>query len=300
MTPETFHALILSFKSLISFQYYLLIDHERLQINFQPGYLLTGKLQTDILEKRFGTYRQLNGTAYLMKLKELISGEKKLRIRTRIKLGNKKFIIDVNSDFEHNIKGDLIVDMDHIIQDLENVESMLHCDPKEMGAILYISGAIGYKLKKIHKCNDCCSTLIDKNNSYEIDNDCETDFFESINRGALIKPSLFLLSMVKICLNFFELYIRPALGMTIKNPSSSQLRDILYEFLLRIDHFENIQPCDKCESTREYLYKGGIRILSNIILNNFCKMTTDLTSAEKFNKSFKLKNQKQINITGFK
>ena len=182
----------------------MLIDHERLQINFQPGYLLTGKLQTDILEKRFGTYRQLNGTAYLMKLKELISGEKKLRIRTRIKLGNKKFIIDVNSDFEHNIKGDLIVDMDHIIQDLENVESMLHCDPKEMGAILYISGAIGYKLKKIHKRNDCCSTLINKNNSYEIDNDCETDFFESINRGALIKPSLFLLSMVKICLNFLS------------------------------------------------------------------------------------------------
>ena len=77
LTPETFHSLILSFRSLLSFTDILFNDPSKLGLNFEPGYLLTGKLQTDILEKRFGTYRQLNGIAYAMKLKELVSGEKK-------------------------------------------------------------------------------------------------------------------------------------------------------------------------------------------------------------------------------
>ena len=277
---------------------YLFKEPEKLGLDFTPGYLLTAKLQTDILEKRFGIYRQLNGAAYLMSFKEIISAERKIRIRTRIKLGNIKFnIADMDND-NHNIeKGDLILDLDHILEDLENIESMLECDPKELGAILYISGAIGRKLKTKIVCNACFESLVDKDNSYEIENGNEKDYFESINRGALIKPSMMLLSIVKICLNFFELYIRPALGSTIKNPSSCQLREILYKFLERISYLENLPDCSRCNSNKNLILKDILRILTNIILNNFCKMYTDLNKDKKYNKSYGIKNQKMINIT---
>ena len=294
LTPETFHALILTFKSLLSFMTYLFKEPEKLGLDFTPGYLLTAKLQTDILEKRFGTYRQLNGAAYLMTFKEIISAEKKIRIRTRIKLGNIKFnISDIDNDQFNIPKGDLILDLDYILDDLENIESMLEYNPKELGAILYISGAIAYRLKTKISCSECFESLVDRENSYDIDSCNETDYFDTINRGALIKPSMMLLSVVKICINFFELYIRPALGSTIKHPSSCQLREVLYNFLERVNFFDDLPLCDVCDSNKNCIIKDAIRILSNIILNNFCKMYTDLNKENKYNKSYGIKNQKK-------
>ena len=108
------------------------------------------------------------------------------------------------------------------------------------GRVVYIAGALAYKTKLRLKCKECIEFFIDRENSYEIDSTSETDYFESMNRGSLLKPSMFLLGMVKICLNFFELYIRPAIGMTIKNPSSPQLRELLFAFLQRVSFFLQI------------------------------------------------------------
>lgn len=78
LTYQTFHSLILTFKSLLSFLDILFNNPEELGLDPQGDYyFLTGNLQTDILEKRFGIYRQLNGAAYLMTFKELINAEKK-------------------------------------------------------------------------------------------------------------------------------------------------------------------------------------------------------------------------------
>ena len=158
---------------------------------------------------------------------------------------------------------------------------------KELGAIFYISGSIAYKLKFKIVCKDCFNTLIDVENSYELEDDCEIDYFDSINRGSLQKPSLFLFSMVKICLNFFQLYVRPALGSTIKNPSSSQLRCLFYDYLCRLSYFDCIPECRICKLDRGYIFKSVLRILANICLNNFCKMTTDLDKAEVLSKKRK-------------
>ena len=91
LTSETSHALIFTFKSLLSFFDILFNKPETFGLDNKERYFLTGKLQTDILEKRFGTYRQLNGASYLMSFKQVISAERKIRIRTKIKLGNIKY-----------------------------------------------------------------------------------------------------------------------------------------------------------------------------------------------------------------
>ena len=107
---------------------------------------------------------------------------------------------------------------------------------------MYIAGAIAYKIKLKIKCNECFLGLIDVDGSYEIDDINEDDYFKALDRGGLQRPSLFLYSMVKICLNFFELYIRPAIGMTIKNPSSPRLSELLFAFLQCVSFLNKLSP----------------------------------------------------------
>lgn len=252
-----------------------------------------------------------------MSVKEIVSGERKVRIRTRIKLGNINFKIkELNMDRPTNVskeKGDLILDIDHILDDFNNIESLFEqCDAEMPGAVLFVSGAIAYRLKKSIKCTNCFGFLIDTCDSYEVENDSEIDYFDSINRGSLLKPSLFLFTLIRVCLAFFEVYIRPELGYSIKNPSSCQLREVYFNFLNGIKFFDNFLNCNSCKMNRNYIFKGVLKILTNICLNNFCKLVTDANKLEELKKREKsqaksavknnneklIKNQKLINLTG--
>ena len=44
------------------------------------SYLLTEKLASNLIESRFGWYRQVNGRNYFMCVKQLIEAEKKIRV----------------------------------------------------------------------------------------------------------------------------------------------------------------------------------------------------------------------------
>ncbi|MEL7308621.1 MAG: hypothetical protein AAGK05_12630 [Pseudomonadota bacterium] len=58
---------------------------EDLLKNFQFDYVLTGKLQSDPLEARFGCYRQLNGANFFVSVRQLLDSEKKIRVLNRLK-----------------------------------------------------------------------------------------------------------------------------------------------------------------------------------------------------------------------
>ena len=49
-------------------------------------YVLLGKFQTDQLESRFGHYRQLSGSNYLVSVQEVLQSEKKLKRKSLLKL----------------------------------------------------------------------------------------------------------------------------------------------------------------------------------------------------------------------
>ena len=53
---------------------------------FELCYVLLGKFQTDQLESRFGHYRQLSGSNYLVSVQEVLQSEKKLKIKSLLKL----------------------------------------------------------------------------------------------------------------------------------------------------------------------------------------------------------------------
>ena len=48
-------------------------------------YVLTGKIQSDFLEMRFGRYRQLNGVNYFATERQFLQAEKAIRVKSLIK-----------------------------------------------------------------------------------------------------------------------------------------------------------------------------------------------------------------------
>ena len=53
---------------------------------YKLHYILTGKFQTDNLEVRFGLYRMLSGSNYLVYVIEVLQSEKKLKLKGLLKL----------------------------------------------------------------------------------------------------------------------------------------------------------------------------------------------------------------------
>ena len=51
----------------------------------QLSYILTGNIQSDPLEKRFGRFRQLSGANYFESVKQFLDAEKSIRMRSLIK-----------------------------------------------------------------------------------------------------------------------------------------------------------------------------------------------------------------------
>ena len=52
----------------------------------QFKYVLLDKFQTDNLEARFGQYRMLSGSNYLVSVNEVLQSEKKLKVKNLLKL----------------------------------------------------------------------------------------------------------------------------------------------------------------------------------------------------------------------
>ena len=97
LSAETSSALIHTIRTRVSLIVYLIkVKHF--------SFVLTGKVQTDNLEGRFGAYRRMSGCNYNVTFAEIIQSERKLRISSLLKLHSKKFgeisIRDYLADFD--------------------------------------------------------------------------------------------------------------------------------------------------------------------------------------------------------
>lgn len=73
LSKPTFLALSATCHSLVNLLEYLLNEKGM-------DYVLLGKFQTDLLERRFGRYRQLHGGNYYISVRQLLQSEKKIKV----------------------------------------------------------------------------------------------------------------------------------------------------------------------------------------------------------------------------
>jgi hypothetical protein len=91
LTLDTYHALSHTTRSLIS-----LIKFSLLSLNV--NYVLTGKFQTDNLERTFGKYRNLSGSNYNVSVQQVMEAEHKIRLNKLLGIQSARYGIKFSFD----------------------------------------------------------------------------------------------------------------------------------------------------------------------------------------------------------
>ena len=169
LTNQTFDALILTCRSIADLCDDLFSDGY--------AYIMTGRFQTDPLERRFSQYRQMSGGRFLISLKEVLKSESIIQVKTILKNSLEPVDYLPNVPF---VSSELIEQLvTEIVQNEEFENLILSNDCKEV--MVYISGYITHSLLLNVKCKDCSDCL---QNNIE-----SSTYVERLNRGGLTIPS---------------------------------------------------------------------------------------------------------------
>ena len=124
------------------------IFSDRLSVDF--AYVLLGMIQSDIIEGRFGWYRQLSGGNYYVSVRQILEAEKKIRFKSLIKFSNMTVteVQLVMSDQE--LSKAVIILTDWQPADLESITTA-----GESNALYYVAGYAARSLNKKIKCPSC-------------------------------------------------------------------------------------------------------------------------------------------------
>lgn len=171
----------------------LLVIHLIDDFNF--SYVLTGKIQSDMIESRFGRYRQMSGGNFYISVKQVLESERKIKLVSLLKNSG----ISLNSITEVQVTTDF-----NPVQpiDLSDFPEIDICE-SELQVIFYVSGYCASKLISHVKCDDCLRFLISNSTMAQIVQ--PTLFFDILNRGRLKCPGneLFI-----VCCKAYEIFCR--------------------------------------------------------------------------------------------
>ncbi|KAG1652170.1 Organic cation transporter protein [Nymphon striatum] len=157
-------------------------------------YVLFGKFQSDMIESRFGWYRQLSGGNYFISVKQVLESERKIKAVSLLKFSG----LNALDDFD---KHDCVQlsenEVECFVLQMQDYE-MAKLDSGDMNAIYYVAGALVRSMLKRTNCVSCKIFLVDDKRSnidelaadkFEIVNDDVKHFVEAVNRGGLLAPS---------------------------------------------------------------------------------------------------------------
>ena len=170
------------------------------------SYILLGKINSDPLERRFGVYRQLNGANFFVSVKQFMETEKKLRLRSLIRMNKmvpKELKEMTNKEQKENCKT-VKKESAKVLALLQDPNSdSIHDfrDLKELQAIIFFcSGYVARSLLHKTSCQACKELLNQKklSPSIKVEEELEKNddtkstvksFMEMIDRGGLVYPS---------------------------------------------------------------------------------------------------------------
>ena len=119
-------------------------------------FVMTSRLQSDPIERRFSQYRQMSGGRFLVSLREVNNSERIIRCRSLVKADINFWKEDLGSDKPSlDFSALLALLSEH---EIEIAESTLDSSSEEVSTT--IAGYIAKKLAKRSNCDSCKSLLI--------------------------------------------------------------------------------------------------------------------------------------------
>lgn len=295
LTKETQLALSHSTHALIELTKYCI---EELHFN----YILPGKIQTDSLEARFGKYRTMAGSQYLVSLRQIFEVESKIRIQNLLPLtlnSNSlgklpvplldsritETINTVNLDNRSsNINGFPEFDVQLTDEDFSKAGDYLP-------VFTYLAGYCGRGVLKRSRCDICCKFIVlDK--SFCIDEGTsQYSLIKNIDRGGLLYPHSDIVNVV--ILNY--LTVQKLINSVNEKGflSCSQQRDVVIHYTEAVVKRHNFFLTDFfCPAhDRDLILYNLVKVSTNILLSNYVKIKNDNFS-RKSNKKRKLSTVK--------
>lgn len=213
LTKETTTAVHQTCTALVELARHMLTDKK-----FE--YVLLGQFQSDVIEQRFGWYRQLSGANYFVSVRQVLEAEKSIRVRSLIKFSKmdiheaKSAMTEATEEQETILKAEML----EILSTLDGNELTVECtDSGDQNIIFYIAGFIARSISKSSKCQACKYLYVASDEvpaltfsearSGDLTNQEETmraTFLNQVNRGGLCTPTdLVYLSCLYIW-NFYQ------------------------------------------------------------------------------------------------
>ena len=169
------------------------------------AYVLLGNVQSDVLEKRFGRYRQMSGSNYFISVRQLLESEKKLKIYNCLVHCNMNVsdlaIFRQVEDFA-SVSDPLL---NYSIPELSEFSSDvdISLESNDLNVILYVAGYIVHCLSKRKLPHCCFDILCCADDLPEIEFGYDSEFLSICNRGGLKYPSAYFFNF---CCRLYKIY----------------------------------------------------------------------------------------------
>ena len=235
-------------------------------LNDGYAYVMTARLQSDPIERRFSQYRQMSGGRFLVSLREVLNSERILSCRSLIK--------ESINFWEENLLPDShpsLTILDELFDNRSDEIMDTSLDHNSEEVAITIAGYVAKKLSKRSKCENCKSYL--KAGDHDLENN---SYLSLLSRGGLFVPSKqlaeFVCSVFAI-LDFIENEIS-----TLSIPVVKSSTCLVYKYAPKIKFV--------CENHEDWGIMFPTKIIVNVFFNNKQKLSKDLLSNEKL-KTFK-------------
>lgn len=262
LTRETFTALSHSSQGLLEITQYCFEE-------FHAKYVLLGKFQTDCLEARFGSYRQLAGGVYNVTLRQVFECEKKIRLMSVLKLkmnGRDVTLTDFSYDWNdldsYDCSSDIPIEFNE--SDFATIEDVLP-------VTAYLAGYCCHSISKKLQCDECREAMILEGGD---ETSLQNSYIKGITRGGLLYPNMDMIKIVQIN----HLVLEKLLGDESFLKSSCQ-RALVVNTTLQVILDENLDMVAReiCSNghTSLKVIRMAIWITTNSLLNNYSSTKND-------------------------
>lgn len=281
LTRETFTALSHTTHAVIE-----LCDYCSSELGF--SYLLTGKIQTDVIERRFGKFRQLSGGNYNISIRQVFESECKLRLQSigPLKIQSAHYG-EINIDFSETCNIDTTIEKKEHLHFLDkvNVEEddliPLVC---VLPVLTYVAGYCCYSYAKSKKCQLCKETisLNDIDDVFDIVDNYENSYIQTLDRGGLAYPKPEILDIILHSFVVVQKLVsenHESLFLQVKNQKA-----IAVKIIINVLEKKEIYLCEnKCKThSASFIVESLVGRAVNTFLNNYCKENNNMNAKEKF------------------
>lgn len=261
-----------------------LSEYCKAELNFK--YLLPGKIQTDNLEARFGKYRTMAGSQYLITIRQVFEVESKIRIQnllpltlTSEKFGNINLENSIEIDNEPNVESTNFMS-ETTDFDLIYTEEDFNMIQPQLPIFTYLAGYCARVVLKRVKCDICKKFLVlDKHLNFA-NLEENFNFIKNVDRGGLLYPHSDLVNV--IMLNYITINKLISTNHENKFLKCKAQRELVICLTLNTveehDFFLSEFYCPSLKHTDFNILRLLIKTSTNIFLNNYMKKKNNIIS----------------------